>query len=65
MSVTAPKRSEAIVVRLSVEEKKRLVRAAIARDQRFGQLARIFINERLTAEEAETLCHRSADDDHE
>lgn len=50
MPLTAPKRSEAIIVRLSPEEKERLVRAAITRDQRFGQLARRFINEALDTE---------------
>ncbi len=50
MSVTAPKRSEAIIVRLSAEEKENLVRAAISQDQRFGQLARRYINAGLHAE---------------
>lgn len=50
MSVTAPKRSEAIIVRLSSEEKARLVQRAIASDQRFGQLARRYINAGLHAE---------------
>ncbi len=60
MSVTAPKRSEAIVVRLSPEEKKNLVQRAIASDQRFGQLARRYINAGLHAETDEPHDNRAA-----
>jgi len=49
---------------LTKTEQARLQEYALRRDLRCGQAARQFINERLTAEEAETLCHRLADDDH-
>ncbi len=60
-----PVRDESVLVRLTKTEQARLQEYALRRDLRCGQAARQFINERLTAEEAETPCHRSADDDHE
>lgn len=64
MVTTVPKRSEAVMVRLSPEEKDRLVRIAIKNDQRTGQLARRCINAQLATLDTEDARGASSDGAH-
>ncbi len=54
MALQAPERDQAVTIRLSVAEKERLSRVAIARDVRVGQLVRQIVNQHLTATGTQT-----------